>query len=149
MSEKTQENSCPPRIESVRGWPWPLVIVLASLAVGLALVLFTFDPAQHAFYPMCLFKQMTGYDCPGCGGLRALHHLLHGDVRGAFHLNALAVIALPLLAVGVVRAWWKSSHYKEATKCTTSFWVWLVVGAVILFGIVRNLPWWPFGVTPM
>jgi len=149
MSENTQGSIGPPRIESVRGWPWPLVAGLSLLGLGVALVLFAFDPARHAFYPMCLFKRMTGYDCPGCGGLRALHHLLHGDVRGAFQLNALVVIVLPLLAIGGFWMWRRSSHNQQASGRGASFWVWLVVGTVIVFGIVRNLPWWPFGVTPM
>jgi len=41
--------------------------------------------------------------CPGCGSQRAVSALLHGDIRGAFGYNALAMLASPFLlyAAGV------------------------------------------------
>lgn len=32
-------------------------------------------------YPLCLFKLLTGWNCPFCGGLRLMHDLLHGDLE--------------------------------------------------------------------
>ena len=34
-------------------------------------------------YPTCPFLAITGWYCPGCGSLRAVHDLLHGDLAGA------------------------------------------------------------------
>jgi hypothetical protein len=66
----------------------------ASGAVGLCAAGLGFvylvdpNPADNP-YPRCLLKVATGIDCPGCGGTRALHALLHGDVAGAFwYLNS-------------------------------------------------------------
>jgi hypothetical protein len=147
---KPQNNrAVPPRIASGRWWPAPLVLALGVLiATGLAL-LFLFDPARHAFYPACLFKKMTGYDCPGCGGLRAVHHLLRGDVPGALRLNALAVIAIPLFGVWMLRAGWRRVRHGDPGRPSAVFWVCLGAVALVLFGLMRNLPFWPFGVTPM
>jgi len=117
------------------------------LGIGLA-ALFLFDPADHAFYPVCLFKRMTGYDCPGCGGLRAVHGLLHGDVWRAFQLNAVAVVALPLLVAWSVLRWVRSRRGQPAAL-PVRFLAWMLVGLIVVFGVIRNLPFWPFGVTPM
>jgi hypothetical protein len=62
-------------------------------------VLFHYDPASSAFYPPCLFKTFLGVQCPGCGSLRAAHHLLHGNIGQAWALNKPLLIALPLAAV--------------------------------------------------
>src|SRR2546421_11472933 len=67
---------------SIRGLP---ILVCAGLALVGAAVLFWFEPTQHAFYPICAFHRTTGLLCPGCGSLRALHQLLHGQVAAAFH----------------------------------------------------------------
>jgi hypothetical protein len=127
----------------------PLVLGIAAI-VGLGLVvLFLFDPARHAIYPVCLFKKMTGYDCPGCGGLRALHQLLRGEVWQAFQLNALAVVALPLLIAWAIRSWIRSPREAQGGYASMRWLAWLFLAALVGFAIVRNLPFWPFGVTPM
>lgn len=127
----------------------PLALTLGFLVAVALGVLFLFDPAHHALYPVCLFKKMTGYDCPGCGGLRAMHCLLRGEVWQAFKLNAMVVVALPVLAVWAVRTWMKSRQVSQPRGTRVLFLAWLLVTVIALFGVVRNLPIWPFGVTPM
>lgn len=70
----------------------------ATLLVGAAAaaVLFLFDPATAGFYPPCLFSALFGRECPGCGSLRAIHQLLHGNLDAAWALNRAIVIAMPL-----------------------------------------------------
>ena len=38
---------------------------------------------------------LTGWDCPACGGQRALHSLLHGRVGEALHFNPFLVVSVP------------------------------------------------------
>jgi len=77
------------------------------LVLVCGIVLFLFDPASAGFYPPCLFRTFFGFQCPGCGSLRAAHQLLHGDVAAAWALNRTVVVALPLAALvgvlGVIR----------------------------------------------
>jgi hypothetical protein len=149
MKEDRTELEGPPRIDSRRSWPWPLVLALGSLVVLVLALLFLFDPARHAFYPVCLFKKTTGYDCPGCGGLRSVHQLLRGDIWQAFQLNAMVVVALPLFAVGaLIRG---VIVARGVPRRARGFWVgaWLLVAGIVVFGVLRNLPLWPFGVTAM
>lgn len=115
-----------------------VLLVLAAL-VGAAL-LYRFDPAQYGFYPRCQFHAMTGLQCPGCGGLRAVHALLHGHVAEAWRLNALFVAALPALLAVVGWRWLCRRCDSSARWKLPLAWVWIFVAVVIGFGVVRNLP---------
>jgi hypothetical protein len=116
------------------------VAVIAVLATALA-VLFFFAPDQYSFYPQCLLHRWTGWQCPGCGGLRAAHRLLHGDFRGAFRLNGLLMALLPFLAAFTMAStaqWLTGRDCLERVRGT--FWWWLLLAAVVVFGVARNLP---------
>jgi hypothetical protein len=111
-----------------------------TAAAGGALLLFLFPPGEYPFYPRCVFHALTGLQCPGCGGLRAAHQLLHGHWAAAFHCNPLLVLMLPLLLL------WTIAHLaKPATghdwlrPFRHPAWLWLWLGAAITFGIARNL----------
>lgn len=53
---------------------------------------------------LCLVRRIFGIRCPGCGMLRALSYLAHGDVRAAWRHNRLVMLVAPLLGY----AWGKS-----------------------------------------
>ena len=63
----------------------PRVEYVALFAFGLVgvAVLYTFDPRHPCTYLICPFFGLTGYHCPGCGTLQALHELLHGNAIAA------------------------------------------------------------------
>ncbi len=48
-------------------------------------------------FTFCLFKNITGNDCYGCGFLRGLSAFLHLDFRAMIHLNKLNLVTIPLL----------------------------------------------------
>jgi hypothetical protein len=104
-----------------------------------ALVLYFFDPARVPIYPGCLFHGLTGLDCPGCGSLRALHQLLHGNLREAFRFNALLIASLPIFAwFGCRLAWSEITHQRPAA--IQPLWLWLFLAAWLAFGVLRNMP---------
>src|SRR5437868_4038030 len=122
-------------IKSARGvtFVW-LGLVAAVLG---AAVLYFFNPAEGGFYPRCFFKMVTGWDCPGCGGLRATHQLLHGNFREAFALNPLFVIALPLIGYFAARPlveFFTGRHLPQLFKAAV--WVWIGATVVIFFGLL-------------
>lgn len=45
----------------------------------------------------CVFRVLTGLQCPGCGMTHAIGALLHLDFSGAFHYNPLCLSIVPLL----------------------------------------------------
>lgn len=72
----------------VRVLPRVMIGVLFPLAVILA--------CYTALHPQdtigCLFFNVTGLYCPGCGSGRAVSSLLHGEIKAAFSYNPLAIL---------------------------------------------------------
>jgi hypothetical protein len=71
--------------------------MLFAAAVAGFLYLHFVDPSSSPLAPPCLFTAIFGARCPGCGSLRALHALAHGDLKAAVEFNAPLVYALPLI----------------------------------------------------
>jgi hypothetical protein len=117
----------------------PLALsLLAALAAGA--VLFLFNPSEHSFYPFCLFYRTTGLLCPGCGGLRAMHQLLHGHLAAAFRFNALFICSLPFLGWWGLRCVLARIRHQPAPMGFRPAWLWFGFAVLVLFGILRNLP---------
>src|SRR6478672_8540242 len=79
-----------------------LIATWTFLLAG-AIYVFAFQPGKTGFFPPCLFRLLTGFQCPGCGSTRALHQVLHGHFIAAFELNPLFVIAIPFLLLALLR----------------------------------------------
>ena len=93
--------------------------------------------------PPCLVHQWTGLHCPGCGGTRCATRLLEGDVAGALGMNA-AVVFIAVAGLGVMgNAVWSEWRGRPA-KGVPPWLAWSLAGLLIIFTILRNLPWWPF-----
>ncbi len=72
-------------------------ILLGICAIAVLALLCFFDPSTSAIFPPCPTNALTNLHCPGCGTLRAMYALLHGDVKEALSQNILAVIFIPIL----------------------------------------------------
>jgi len=46
---------------------------------------------------LCLFRNLAGWECPGCGMTRAVLSLLRGDLATALHYNRMVALVFPLL----------------------------------------------------
>jgi Protein of unknown function (DUF2752) len=109
--------------------------------LALALVFFAFDPAQYGFYPQCGLHKYTGLNCPGCGSLRALHHLTHGEFGAAFHCNPLLIALLPVFAFMGLR--WLQLGREMFERDSILFrpaTAYALLLATFAFTILRNLP---------
>jgi hypothetical protein len=121
-------------------------VLLFFGGLAFALALHVIDPSDATWFPVCPFYAATGLYCPGCGTLRCLHALLHSDLRSAIDYNALTVLLLPTLVVAwlsVGLAGVRGRHPPRVWKAPP--WTGrVVVVAVGLFWILRNLPPAPF-----
>ena len=107
------------------------VILIGLLGFG---VLVFFDPHTSKVFPPCPFRIVTGFYCPGCGSTRALYLLLHGHIIEALTRNPLMVISIPILVAMLLKP-----------SITSPKWVpWAAFWILILYGIARNLPFFPF-----
>lgn len=112
---------------------------LALLGAAAALVLFFLDPATVGIYPVCYFHRLTGLQCPGCGGLRAAHQLLHGHVVAAFRLNGFLVLSLPFVGFLFLRALVQCLKRQPPSFALKPAWLWTGLVLLVLFGVARNV----------
>lgn len=71
----------------------------------LLLFVWSIDYKTHGDLTFCLFKNLTGHDCPGCGVLRGVSAVLHLDLAAAYALNRMNVVVISLLAYLFIRFW--------------------------------------------
>lgn len=86
------------------------VVALLPLAVYLL-------PREWIFseeHTLCLIRNITGHECPGCGMTRALASLAYMDPVGAWHYNRAVVVVAQLLAYVWVR--WIVRLVREASR---------------------------------
>jgi hypothetical protein len=109
------------------------------LAGAAAAVVATVDPNQPGHYPTCPFLLLTGHWCPGCGSLRAVHALAHGDLGEALARNPLAVALLPL-AVVLWGLWVRRRLTGRPRTWAAPGWaIWALLAVVLVFWVLRNL----------
>ena len=120
----------------------PLVLpaVVASAAVTALVVLNRFSPYVAGTYPVCPSYALTGLYCPGCGALRALHDLTHLNLAGAWDMNPLTVLAIPLVA-GYWVAWVRRRATGRARQWLAPPWaLQALLALVVVFTVARNIP---------
>jgi Protein of unknown function (DUF2752) len=107
-------------MSSGRPAPWHIALLATLTAVVI------WDPATTWWFPSCPFHAITGWLCPLCGSLRAVHALSLGAPLAAFGFNPLIVSGL-----GV----WLVARERTTAFCFSGQGVALLVG----FGLLRNL----------
>lgn len=122
----------------------PLSIIFPIIFISLY---YFYKEADSGWSMQCTFHQVTGLQCPGCGGQRALHYLLHGDFLTALRYNALFVIFIPFfiyLYIILVKVYGlKEQLYIDNFLFTGKFGIIVLIVAVCFF-ILRNIPYVPF-----
>jgi len=114
-------------------------LVAGGLTVAATVLLALRDPHTTGSYGVCPLYALTGLWCPACGGLRATHDLAHGDVAGAWSMNPLWVLAVPL----VVALWGRlvvGRAQGRAVRPAPAWLAWSTLAVILAFGILRNVP---------
>jgi len=119
-------------------------IVLTATVLGVAAVVYFFNPNQHGFYPVCQFHRLTGLNCPGCGMTRAFYALLHGNFPAALRDNALFVFALVALAIRGAVFGVKKFCGQAAGEFFPAKFLWPLLVVALVFTVLRNLPAFAF-----
>jgi hypothetical protein len=129
------------RLSSWKHRAWALGLVVLGTAAGA--YIYAVDPNQPGGYPLCPTRALFGVDCPGCGSLRAIHALLHGDVARALDHNILLVLALPaIVAYLAYTAYGAFVRPVRPLRVPVAFGIGAVAVAVT-YAVLRNLTWGP------
>ena len=111
---------------------WKILCIVLSGCIFILLA--SFNPENHAFFPKCPFFILTNLQCPGCGSQRAIYNLIHGNIANAFSYNALLVISIPFVVLLVV-----AEILKKRYSC---FYENLHSSKVILSCLIIVISWW-------
>ena len=79
----------------------------------------------------CIFKLVTGFDCPGCGITRMLVSLLQGDIYAAYQYNPVLFCLSPYI---LFRVFTSSRRGKILTVMDIC-----CVVILLVWGIIRNI----------
>lgn len=122
------------------------VIIIATTVSALALLYFFVDARHSNLFPACPFFTLTHLYCPGCGSQRAISALLHADLLGAIDYNLMLVVSMPLILYSAFIS--VTNVFRAKPVIQTIFYsplfVRLFLVAVVLFGVLRNLAFYPF-----
>lgn len=132
------------RIQQNRNIRIALVLCAGAVAVVGAVYLYFHNPYS---YPLpCIFYSVTGLYCPGCGAGRACYSILHLEFEDAFCYNPLMTILLPLIGLYIMARvfdWMVTGGNHIDRKISVRLLAW-ILGITLLFGILRNIPVYPF-----
>jgi hypothetical protein len=126
--------------------PFKTLLIITAV-LSLLIIFYFFADARHSvIFPPCIFYLVTGLYCPGCGSQRAFSALLHGDIWQAFNYNALFMLCLPLIIYSAVAGVLNIYREKQTGQQLfySSLFVKISLAAIIVFWIVRNIPFHPF-----
>ena len=122
------------------------VVIVAAIVPVVALLYFFIDARHSNFFPACPFFTLTGFYCPGCGSQRAISSVLHADFLEAARFNVMLVVSLPLILYSAFVT--VSNVFRTKPVIQKIFYSPLFVRvflvAVVMFGVLRNIPLYPF-----
>lgn len=120
-----------------------LLIILSLLMI--VFIYYLININYKIFIP-CVFHEITGYYCPGCGITRCIFSIIRCDLYDAFCYNELVFILLPFLFIYEIYMVYLYIFDKKdniINKIPNYIWIILII-IVITFGIIRNLDCFSF-----
>jgi hypothetical protein len=116
-------------------------IAVAAVILFVGMIYFWFNPATSGWFFKCPFLYVTGYQCPGCGSQRALHELLHLNIKEAFNYNPLFVISIPYVVAALLfQIPSVKDRFPKTNQILFGFKTWLIILVIILlFFVLRNI----------
>ena len=111
-----------------------MIIALAVAVAGYAAI-----AMRRGWGMPCLFRTLTGWQCPGCGMTRAAYLLMHGHPIAALRQNPFILVVLMAGYMGIAEL----SPYlfgRQLKQIVLPSWLLIALGALlIVFCIARNI----------
>ena len=113
-----------------------LIIYGAILGAG---VLYAFLILHTPFRIPCLFREVTGLQCPGCGTSRMALALMRFDIPAAFAYNPVAFFSFPAwFLISICAFVGRPKALRSSKNLLRILYINIVV--YMIFAIFRNLP---------
>lgn len=115
--------------------------IIGLIIFILGAIFYLYNPSTNSFFLKCPIKYFTGFSCPGCGSQRAIHELLHLNFKKAFEYNAMLVLSLPFILVGIAFNFdtIKNRFPKTRNLLSGQKTILIYLMILILFSIFRNI----------
>lgn len=124
-----------------------LITLFTFLVPFLAYGYITASKQYPAFFPPCSLKSFFHLYCPGCGGTRALEHLLHLRFVQSLLCNPLVLF----MAVSLIYYWLKTlieliRQHGDAFFAIHLGFLWAFLAILVSFFLIRNFLLLKFGI---
>ncbi len=106
--------------------------------IGIILIIsygYYFLSSKFGFSIPCVFHEITGFYCPGCGVTRMIFSIIKLDFYQAFRYNPLLFILSILYIIFVVERVIRKKDYKVSNKAAI-----VILVILILYAVARNIP---------
>jgi hypothetical protein len=114
--------------------------VIIFITAACILTIYLLNPAVYTYYPTCYLYFLTGKLCPGCGGMRGMYQILHGNLFEGLKFNLLLVLVIPVGAYYLLSEFSILLFNKPFPHLPYSKPIfYIVLSIVILYWIIRNL----------
>ncbi|MDR7855475.1 DUF2752 domain-containing protein [Tissierella sp.] len=104
--------------------------ILLPILLILGIFVYFADPRNGPIFP-CIFNEITGLYCPGCGMTRAVNSILRFDFYQALRYNALIFMIPPMFVAYYLL---EGSKYKKLSKAIIILMIIIALG----YGLIRN-----------
>ncbi len=121
------------------------IIIIIILCIFFILGYFLLYNEFHIGIP-CLFYEITGLYCPGCGITRCIFFIIKGNIYEAFKYNQLIFFLLPFLVFYIlVKIYYYITNKENVLIKKIPNYTYIILLIITLsYGILRNLPSFPF-----
>ena len=118
-----------------------LEVISILISTILILIGYYFLNKNYHYRIPCIFHEITGLYCPGCGTTRLIFALLEGHIKEAFNYNRLVFILLPFIISYYIYYSYLYIFNKKDNIIykIKKIYIYILLSITILFGILRNI----------
>ena len=116
-------------------------VIIRDVLLLLILIGYYFLNKKTGFYIPCIFHEITGYKCPGCGITHLVFALLKLNIHEAFISNPLVFIYMPFIIFYFVYLDYLYIYDRKdkiLNKIPNYIWIILII-ITLIYGIIRNV----------
>lgn len=116
------------------------ILILVIFCLTLLFILIR----HHLLRMPCFIYEVTGLQCPGCGGTRAINSLTNGQILPAFQYNVVITsiaLILPLILLYNLASQFifKKKSGLDLKKVLTLRLALILLSIIIIFTVLRNI----------